>query len=175
MHGPALKLTIVRPGDHNISIDITPSLPTDLPVTTHGWYYSSLTPHWRCNQPFDYLKEEQANEVLRAGTHFVPKEDSAFKLSYSKAETALYKRLDGPNECRKMCHKMVKKFVQTFISQSPIGAPGISSYIFKVRSLIYMSYVMRKPVYAIFEQQMRRSACASAQSDQRQVCYLLPR
>ena len=31
---------------------------------------------------------------------------------------------------------------------------------------------MRKPVYAIWEQQRRRSACASAQSDQR-LCYSL--
>ena len=37
-----------------------------------------------------------------------------------------------------------------------------------------MSHVMRKPVYAICEQQRRRSACASAQSDQR-LCYSLPR
>ena len=33
---------------------------------------------------------------------------------------------------------------------------------------------MRKPVFAICEQQRRRSACASAQSDQR-LCCLLPR
>ena len=32
---------------------------------------------------------------------------------------------------------------------------------------------MRKPVYAICEQQRRRSACASAQSDQH-LCCLLP-
>ena len=37
-----------------------------------------------------------------------------------------------------------------------------------------MSHVMRKPVYAIYEQQRRRSACASAQSDQR-LCCSLPR
>ena len=30
-----------------------------------------------------------------------------------------------------------------------------------------LSHVMRKPVYAVCEQQRRRSACASAQSDQR--------
>ena len=35
-----------------------------------------------------------------------------------------------------------------------------------------MSHVMRKPVFAICEQQRRRSACASAQSDQR-LCYSL--
>ena len=37
-----------------------------------------------------------------------------------------------------------------------------------------MSLVTRKPVYAIGEQQRRRSACASAQSDQH-LCYSLPR
>ena len=37
-----------------------------------------------------------------------------------------------------------------------------------------MSHVMRKPVYAICEQQRRRSACASAQSDQG-LSYSLPR
>ena len=37
-----------------------------------------------------------------------------------------------------------------------------------------MSHVMRKPVYAICEQQRRRSACTSAQSDQC-LCYSLTR
>ena len=37
-----------------------------------------------------------------------------------------------------------------------------------------MSLVMRKPVYAICEQQRRRSTCASAQSDQH-LCCSLPR
>ena len=37
----------------------------------------------------------------------------------------------------------------------------------------YMRHVMRKPVYAICEQQRRRSACASAQSDQRLCCRCL--
>ena len=38
----------------------------------------------------------------------------------------------------------------------------------------HMSHVMRKPAFAICEQQKRRSACASAQSDQR-LCYSLLR
>ena len=37
-----------------------------------------------------------------------------------------------------------------------------------------LSHVKWKPVYAICEQQRRRSACASAQSDQR-LCFSLPR
>ena len=36
-----------------------------------------------------------------------------------------------------------------------------------------MSHVMRKPAFAICEPQSRRSACASAQSDQRLCCSLL--
>ena len=36
----------------------------------------------------------------------------------------------------------------------------------------HMSHVMRKPVYAICEQQRRRSTCASAQSDQCLCCSL---
>ena len=35
-----------------------------------------------------------------------------------------------------------------------------------------MCHVMRKPVYAIYEQQRRRSSCATAQSDQRLCCSL---
>ena len=36
----------------------------------------------------------------------------------------------------------------------------------------YFSHVMRKPVYATCEQQRRRSACSSAQSDQHLRCSL---
>ena len=38
----------------------------------------------------------------------------------------------------------------------------------------YMSHIMRKIVYAIREQQRRRSACASTQFDQH-LCCSLPR
>ena len=37
----------------------------------------------------------------------------------------------------------------------------------------YLNHVMRKPVNAICEQQMCRSACASMQSDQCLCCSLL--
>ena len=36
----------------------------------------------------------------------------------------------------------------------------------------HMSHAIRKPVFAICEQQRRRSACASVQSDQRLCCSL---
>ena len=48
---------------------------------------------------------------------------------------------------------------------------GINIFRLQARTL---SHVMRKPVYAICEQQRRRSACASAQSDQH-LCCSLPR
>ena len=45
--------------------------------------------------------------------------------------------------------------------------------LFSVYIIIYkMSHAMRTPVFAICEQQKRRSACASAQSDQRLCCSL---
>ena len=49
---------------------------------------------------------------------------------------------------------------------------GYIFWSFGISELIRGCYVMRKPVYAICEQQRRRSACASAQSDQR-LCYSL--
>ena len=45
---------------------------------------------------------------------------------------------------------------------------------FRPGSIIILSHVMRKPAFAICEQQRRRSACAFAQSDQR-ICYSLLR
>ena len=42
--------------------------------------------------------------------------------------------------------------------------------VFPVRSHS-MSHVMRKPVYVIYEQQRRKPACASAQSDQRLLLF----
>ena len=42
------------------------------------------------------------------------------------------------------------------------------------QNLKQMCHVMRKPVFAIWEQQRCRSACTSAQSDQR-LCCSLPR
>ena len=51
------------------------------------------------------------------------------------------------------------------VNSSDTGAPVLD---------LHLSRVMRTPVYAICEQQRRRSACASAQSDQH-LCCLLPR
>ena len=47
--------------------------------------------------------------------------------------------------------------------------PGVCELVL-AHYLLYLSHVMRKPVYAICEQQRCRSACASVQSDQC-LCY----
>ena len=41
-----------------------------------------------------------------------------------------------------------------------------------IHRVFQLSHIMRKPAYAIGEHQRRRSACASAQSDQRLCCSL---
>ena len=52
-------------------------------------------------------------------------------------------------------------FEMTSVCYCPIDVPWV-----------YMNHIMRKPVYAICEQQRRRPACASTQSDQRLCCSL---
>ena len=46
-------------------------------------------------------------------------------------------------------------------------------YVIKLNVILYLSHVMRKLVYVLCKQQRRRSACASAQSDQQLCCSLL--
>ena len=59
---------------------------------------------------------------------------------------------------------------------STCNSPGLfvaASIIYKYSQYIHMSHIMRKPVYAICEQQRRRSTCTFAQSDQR-LCWHIP-
>ena len=56
-------------------------------------------------------------------------------------------------------------------SEEQLYSSRNSQVFLKEKLLIQLSHVMRQPVYAICEQQRRRSACASAQSDQR-LCSL---
>ena len=73
--------------------------------------------------------------------------------------------------CREQCHTyqdievMVKGQGNRFLLYWCIGS---EEYVHQ------MSHVVRKPVYAIYEQQRHRSACASVQSDQH-LCCSLPR
>ena len=59
------------------------------------------------------------------------------------------------------------------VPYAPVWERGQAMLLFSETIVIYdMSYVMRKHVYAVCEQQRRRSACTSAQSDQHLCCSL---
>lgn len=125
-HGPALTMTI-KPGngEHQISVDVTISVPTNKPVQLR-------------DKTKEVFTGEQICAAEAAGMHYVPKWATGFVLSYSKVERALLKGIDGDGGCRKRCHKMIKKYVQTFEKSREDGAPGISSYIFK-HQLLWMN------------------------------------
>ena len=59
-----------------------------------------------------------------------------------------------------------------YLPNSHIRVSGFFS--FHLKKGYQLSNAIRKPVYAICEQQRRSSACMSMQSDQR-LCYSLPR
>ena len=126
-HGPALTATIKQPGKHDISVDVTPSLPSNIPVTANCW----PRPDTR-----KALTGSQIDRVTNAGTHLVPKGDTVFATSYSRAEKELLRTIDAGNGCRRECHKVMKRFVQEYCSKSPDGAPGISSHILKVHNIV---------------------------------------
>ena len=68
--------------------------------------------------------------------------------------------------------KLADIYSSSFILHEPAWGKKIFSKNTKGHTC--MSHVVRKPVYAICEQQRHRSACASAQSDQH-LCCSLPR
>ena len=93
--------------------------------------------------------------------------------------------------CAEVCFSFPVWFCKNIFSPKPMleYTPNILNWFITNRMLLklhvtivrqinaligHMSHVMRKPVYAICEQQRRRSACASAQSDQH-LCCSLPR
>lgn len=136
-HGPALTLTIMPPKaySHHISIDIVPSLPSYIPLTSSGW------PRRATIRAFT---QERTEAAKNAGTHLVPKKDAVFDISYSKAERALLEDIDSNNKCRKKCHQVIKKYVKSFTSLN--SASGISSHIFK-QQLLNMIEAHPEPGY----------------------------
>ena len=64
-------------------------------------------------------------------------------------------------------HTNVKAYLYYKLIHEPKGSGELNMYL-------YMSHIVRKPVLPLCKQQRRRSACASAQSDQR-LCCSLPR
>jgi hypothetical protein len=127
-HGPALTLTIHPPKrykiQHHISVDITISLPCGIPIEK-----------WPRRETKRAFSEPLIKDVKETGTHLVPKKDEFWAVSYSKAERALFSRLDEGNGCRKFVYKMLKKYMQSCKSRSPSGLRGLSSHILKVTNL----------------------------------------
>ncbi|XP_045193095.2 uncharacterized protein LOC123549237 isoform X2 [Mercenaria mercenaria] len=127
-HGPALTMTIL-PNKHsgvqyNISIDITISLPCDIPIM-----------EWPRKETKKAFCEKLIIDVKETGTHLVPKKDEFWAISYSNAERALFSRLDEGNGCRKFVYKMLKKYMQICKSGSKNGLPGLSSHVLKTQIL----------------------------------------
>lgn len=135
-HGPAITITIRQKEGHQISVDMTPSIPVpQLKVSDYGWP----------RQKTEYaLSKSRINEVLEAGMHLVPKGHELWFISYSKAETALLETIDSGNECRRNTMKVLKRLKQIINSRKSL--PGISSYIFQTQ-LLWSNEKYTEPKY----------------------------
>lgn len=111
-------------GRHDISVDVTPSIPCNVPITDNGW------PRPDTRKAF---KSDVIHGVTKTGTHLVPKGNEVWTVSCSKAEKILLSKIDGGNGCRREVNRIMKKQVQTCSSITGYGLPGISSHIIKVR------------------------------------------
>lgn len=127
-HGPALTMTIHpnkhTPVKHNISVDVTVSLPCDEPIQ-----------NWPRKETKRAFSEKLINDVKETGTHLVPKKDEFWSVSFSKAERELFSRIDEGNGCRRFVYKMLKKHLQTCKSRSKNDLPGLSSHVLKTQLL----------------------------------------
>ena len=86
------------------------------------------------------------------------------RLTFRMPNCSLFLPLNPPLDW----HSCVPRKFETYKIQDTIETRWYPSWNKKK-----LSPVMRTPVYAICEQQRRRSACASAQSDQHLCCSLL--
>lgn len=113
--------------DHRISVDLSASVKTDIPVGVYGWPRNATR---------QVLDDEHIKKVIDAGVHLVPKHDSFWYISFSKAVTAMLRFIDGANECRRMCHKFLKTDFRKWQSKSDSGTglKCISTYLFKVNT-----------------------------------------
>ncbi|XP_060563965.1 protein mab-21-like 3 [Ruditapes philippinarum] len=123
-HGPALTLMIHQDQgrNHDISVDITPSIPCKKPLTNNGW------PRPNTRKAFS---NRVIDDIKNAGTHLVPKGDNVWAISYSKAENAALLKIDKGNGCRREVNRIMKKHVQDCTSRSKDGLPGVSSHMIK--------------------------------------------
>ncbi|XP_066936331.1 uncharacterized protein [Clytia hemisphaerica] len=124
-NGPAITMFIKHiPGiDHEISIDLSASIKTNIPVNIYGWPREETE---------DVLSDLQIAKIEEAGIILVPKHQRFWYISFSKAITSLMQFIDGANECRRTCHKVLKRDFKTWQSEPYAGGlKGISTYLFK--------------------------------------------
>lgn len=119
------------PGRHDISVDITPSIPCKVPVSDNGW------PRPGTRKAYS---DRVIDDIKKVGTHLVPKGDTTWAVSYSKAEKAALSKIDEGNGCRREVNRIMKKYVQDCTSRSENGLPGVSSHIIKVGIVIFSKY-----------------------------------
>ncbi|KAL3836106.1 hypothetical protein ACJMK2_021559 [Sinanodonta woodiana] len=122
-HGPAITMNMHPPGGHQISVDLTMVIDCkDITVKEYNWPRPDTHKH---------LSRKVIEAIVGAGCQLTPKGDEFWNISFSNCESFLMKEIDGPNECRKMCHKLLKTFFQTWKSRSKTGYKTITSFIFK--------------------------------------------
>ncbi|KAK3592748.1 hypothetical protein CHS0354_016504 [Potamilus streckersoni] len=122
-HGPAITMNMHPPDGHHISVDLTMVI---------DWKHITVKEYdWPRPETQKHLSRKVIETILTAGCQLTPKGDEFWNISFSNCESFLMKEIDGPNECRKMCHKLLKTFFQTWKSRSKTGYKTISSFIFK--------------------------------------------
>ena len=131
-----------------------------------GWSESSLGAHslfWFCHVAahMSLFKSQlliQYNSMTRSGL-------CVLAVHSDSGCTGILQEMedDGPHTVRiRACHRHLHRLCHSLSTTDEITRRE------------YLSLVTRKPVIALCEQQRRRSACASAQSDQH-LCCSLPR
>ena len=169
---------------------------------TEDLCYESLRQNWKCcgKKKLIYILQSNncliprcpwntisVNNIGSKGHWWEPDKEMGTKLydNYSKFFCVRMFRI-----LTLLRHTLCKTTVMTFklpfkmcicirVSQELVKQSSYSMYMYSLPwirniKIIKLSHVMRKPVFAICEQQRRRSACASSQSDQR-LCYSLLR
>lgn len=121
-NGPAVTLNISNPRSHDISVDISPSLQTDR-ITLQRF-------RWKRPLTSTVLTKDVVDEIEGVKLHVVPKGNTLWTVSVSRAERVLMSRIDHDKGCRKMCHKLLKFDVRLWIREHKLK--GISTILLKV-------------------------------------------
>ena len=124
-HGPALTYTVRNKVPHDISVDLSASIPTDkITLKDYQWPRAATK---------KVLPEKLIDNINSKGVHLVPKDDRLWYASVSLSERELMNGIDRKdNGCRKECHKLVKDDVLKWKGGSTNGLAGLSTNVFKV-------------------------------------------